>query len=407
LGQAKKASALRLGDLTETSRIRIGDLEIDFTSEFDHTWDDKGTGAKMDGSTWRPRPRDGFYPLGDLMVRSYDNPNGRLVALVAYDDGRTDNPALKPPTGFSYVWSNRIFMMNAPEGYVALGGIGCYGDLPDPALYRCVRKDLVVQALVGGEIYNDRGSGKRDDLSAWAITPPRADAGSAGLAPSTFIPVGSRSQPGPGGFWSFMFAIAEAPPTAGPRPPQLTSTNPPPDHGETVSYVVNLPWFAVNDPGLSAAEQIVKSPVYAMVRSDTYELAGFKYNTSSIVQQVAITIRLGISEEQVTSFAHTVGVELGMEWGIVKDVFSVSAKLSYAFTYTSSSSQGMERSHEITDTLSAAPHTAVALYFIKSTYDIYRQDGTRIQSVQPEFDVPKNFYNAQYPPALNSAELAA
>ncbi len=386
--------------LTETSQIVIGDLIIDFTTSFDWTWDDKGSGAGMDASAWRPKPgtgQEGFFPLGDMMIGNYDNPNGNHVAILVKDSGQGATPALQPPTNFLYIWSSQIWMAVAPDGYVAMGGVCQGGDPPSTDLYRCVRKDLVQQALVGPQLYNDSGSGKRDDVACWDIAPATAPAGSVDFSPGTFIPVPGYDTPQPTGFAAFEIAMGDTPPATPPSPPTLTSKNPPPKTGATVRYVVQLPWFAVTDPGMSDPDRIMKSPIYTMVRNDQYVLAQFKNNNTSTPQSQSFAWTDGISSESVKTFANSVGVELGMEWSIVPEVFKVSAKLSYNFTYTTSSSEGMQSSQTLTDTLTAPANTAVAVYVIQSGYDIYRQDGTRIQTVTPTYGVPNSTYDTQYP----------
>lgn len=396
-GQAKPRTK---SQLTETSQIQIGDLLIDFTSSFVWTWDDKGSGAHDDASTWRPTPSEDqadFYPLGDIMLPNYNNPNGVSVGVIVKDLGPANNPALKPPASFRYVWSNQMWMAVAPEGYVAMGGAGNSGGAPSTDLYRCVRADLVEQALVGGQIYNDHGSGRRDDLACWAIQAATAPAGFVNFASGTFMPIGSYDTPSPSGFWAFQMKMPETPPATPPAAPTLTSKDPPPNTGDAVRYIVKLPWFAVTDPGMSDPDRIVKSPHYTMIRTDQYVLAQFKNNNTSIEQTQSFSWMEGISSESIETFAHSVGVELGMEWAIVPEVFTVTAKLSYSFTYTSAHSEGMQSSTTMTDTLTAPPYTAVAAYTIESTYDIYRQDGKRIQTVSPTYGVPNSTYDTQFP----------
>jgi hypothetical protein len=399
MGQARQ-TARRLTVITEDSRIQIGDLIVDFTTSFDWTWNDSGSGAHDDASTWRPKPmagQDGFFPVGDVMLPNYDNPNGSHVAILVKDAGSADRPALMPPTGFAYVWSSQVWMALAPAGYVALGGVARSDIPPATDLYRCVRSDLLAPALVGAQIYNDHGSGRRDDLGCWAIQAATAPAGLADFSPGTFMPVGNYQTPSPVGFWAFEMTMPETPPPSSPSPPLLTSKDPPPSTGDAVRYLVKLPWFAVSDPGMTDPDRIVNSPFYTVIRSDQYVLAQFKNNNTSTPQTQSFSWTEGISSDTVTSFAHTVGIELGMEWSIVKDIFSVSAKLSYSFTYTTSHSQGMQSSTSLTDELTVPAYTAAAAYYIQSSYEIYREDGTRIQTVSPVFGVPSSTYDTQYP----------
>jgi hypothetical protein len=176
-----------------------------------------------------------------------------------------------------------------------------------------------------------------------------------------------------------------------------------------VRYVVQLPWFAVVDTGMSDPDRIVKSPLYTMVRTDQYVLSQFKNNNTNVPQSQSYSWMDGISAETVKSFANTVGIELGAEWSIVPKVLSVTAKLSYSFTYTTSSSTGMQQSQTLTDVLQVEPNTAAAAYYLQSSYEISRQDGTRIQTVTPVYGVPSSTYDTQFPnaPAGKHAEDAA
>ncbi|PFH08507.1 uncharacterized protein DUF946 [Collimonas sp. PA-H2] len=395
--------------LTETSQLVFQDLAMDFTTQFVQTWNDQGSGAHEDASTWRPLASDaqvGFYSVGDVLFGNYDDPNGKHVGLLvkSLSDPGVGQPALMPPTGFQYVWSSQVYMLMAPDGYVALGGVAAWdsGSL-SPDNYRCVRADLVIPALVGDQVYNDSGSGKNDDLSCWNILPPSAPAGNVAFSPGTFIAIPSYDTPGPIGFNALQIPFTDVPPSEYAKPPVLSSKNPPQD-GETVSYIVKMPWFAVSDPSMSDPERILKSPVYTMVRSDKYKLSMFKNNTTGTLQTQSYTWLEGVSKESVESFAHSVGIELGMEYGSDAIGFKVSAKLSYNFTYTTSSSSGMQEQKSMNDMLNVLPHCAAAAYYLDSTYDIYRQDGKRIQTVTPDFGVPSSTYDTQFPDSLSKVK---
>src|SRR3954452_21090021 len=87
----------------ERSRAWVlnGALEIGFTTSFTKVYDDRGSGADVDGSFYQPdvSSMEGFWPLGSVVSTSgYDyNPNGQQAAVVVKD---LSGAALKPPTGF-------------------------------------------------------------------------------------------------------------------------------------------------------------------------------------------------------------------------------------------------------------------------------------------------------------------
>lgn len=82
--------------------------------DFVQIWNDKGSGAEMDGSIWMPV---------------------------------------------------------APQGYVALGAVSQTGyNAPDIAQLRCMRFDLVKSTPIGSLIWNDQGSGADEDVEIYSIT---------------------------------------------------------------------------------------------------------------------------------------------------------------------------------------------------------------------------------------------
>ena len=83
-----------------------------------------------------------------------------------------------------------------PDGYVALGMV-CSNGREKPSLntVRCVRADLVIASPVGDVIWNDKGSGAKQNFSAWSIHPPTAAAGEIYFAPGTFVGAASFSKP--------------------------------------------------------------------------------------------------------------------------------------------------------------------------------------------------------------------
>jgi len=389
---------------TDNGGIVFKDLEIRFTTSFVQTWADHGSGAHDNGATWIPVPATNapdkdFLPMGDLFMPNYSDPNGIFTGMMVKSlTPPGQKPAVAPAEGYVYIWKSAIYMLKAPDGYVAMGGIGASGGQYRPASdYACIRADLVVQALPGGEYYNDHGSGYSEDVDCWAIMPPDANEGEFCFSPSTFVARSYYGDPGPMGFYAFKMPLPETPPADPLNPPVLTSRNPPPPTINSVQTAVHLPWFAVSDPGLTPAQQMAQSPFYSLIRTDQYQLATFKNNATSEVQNVSFAWTEGVSQEQVQTFSHTVGVELGFEWKLAS-TFTLTGKLSYSFTYSTESHQGMMSQQTVTDTLNVAPQTAMACYYVTSTYNVYRQDGTLIPTPAPVYGVPNSSIDVQYPP---------
>lgn len=170
------------------------DLQISFTSHYDFVWNDSGSGARFDGAFWRPR-LDGYYSLGDHCVGHYGAVKD-IVPMVRDVNG-SSGTALRKPTSYNQVWTDKgsgarlmgaMWHPVAPPGYVAMGLVCTdHWDRPSLDVVRCVRRDLIIAAHVGAEIWNDRSSGAKDDFSARGVRAPSAAAGEIYLAPGTFI----------------------------------------------------------------------------------------------------------------------------------------------------------------------------------------------------------------------------
>ena len=176
-------------------------LEIKFVNEFQLIWDDKGSGASLNGSFYKPVLPDGYYSLGHYGERSYDLPGGSVIAVKELEAG-----ALARPISMQWVYnddgsgSNRdgtVLYPVPPSGYVSLGCVVYPGhDLPSNLLdyfpeIRCVRADLVLSATAGDLIWKDSGSGGDHDFSSWKIVPSTT----RGLNAGTFVGVGNYTKP--------------------------------------------------------------------------------------------------------------------------------------------------------------------------------------------------------------------
>jgi hypothetical protein len=278
--------------------IKLDNLLINFTTEFQRIWDTNGSHSKP-GAFWRPTPAPdvlpGFFPLGDVAVSGSGNINGiKVVAVVREGDSPSavaaQGKALSQPTDFEQVWKDAgsgarkdgtLWRPIPPDGYVALGLV-CSNDHEKPSLnaIRCVRADLVIASNVGDLIWNDKGSGAKQDFSAWNIDPPVAAAGEIYFAPGTFVGVKSYTKPSTEvAAYSLRMQI---PLRINPAPevPVLSGFEAPlPLEPSQATQIAKLPWFAVEDNGLPPSEKLSKSPYYHLERTDQYVLVGQGHNT--------------------------------------------------------------------------------------------------------------------------------
>ena len=162
------ASAIRLN--TQVPPVPQGKLQIAQTSGVDLIWTNRGSGGKHDGSIWRPRAQNGFYPLSDTPRNNY-SANGLVGFLV-----KGDQPGVVRPLGYHWVWDDRgsgadqdvsIWRPIPPKGYVCLGDVAVarHGFEPSTDLIRCVHQDYVTQAQSRVWMWNDEGTGSDFDVS--------------------------------------------------------------------------------------------------------------------------------------------------------------------------------------------------------------------------------------------------
>lgn len=391
--------------------FQFKDLRITFTTQFALQWSDKGSGGKHDGAFWRPVAAgnlNGFYPLGDYGAGNYNDVNGQAAVAVVSDINGASGDALRPPLDYELVWTDTgsgssrdgsMWRPLPPSGYVALGLV-CNNGYDKPALeiIRCVRSDLVVASLVGDLVWDDSGTGAKKDFGSWGITPPGAPAGEVYLSPGTFVGVASHSKPNtdPNAYalrLQIPMTHFDPPPT-----PVLQGYGKPTGFEQsTITYISNLFWFMVRDPNLKPVEQLTKSPVYRLERTDTYTLIGFGYNETSSDQSFNWSVTNGVNGSSSKSFTSTTSIEIGGEWAL-GPIFTASAKLNQSFSHTTSSTSGWDHSTTRTVNVVVPIKKAVAAFAVESTYKLLRSDGSQV-STNVSYSDGDNIFWTQYPPS--------
>lgn len=61
-------------------------LQFSAVSDFAWVYDDKGSGASMDGAFYRPLPPTGWFVLGDYGQGNYQPPNGTVLVVQVVQD---------------------------------------------------------------------------------------------------------------------------------------------------------------------------------------------------------------------------------------------------------------------------------------------------------------------------------
>jgi hypothetical protein len=156
-------------------------LIIRTTSSFDWIYDDRGSGAEMDVSIFRPKStEEGFYIVGDFAQSSYQDPlNSSVVVKQLNVESDDPFPLLTAPIDYRLVWNDKgsggkhdgsIWFPVPPQGYVSLGWVAQSGYAkPSIESYRCVRMDLCRLSTIGAKLWSDKGSGADKDVTVYQI----------------------------------------------------------------------------------------------------------------------------------------------------------------------------------------------------------------------------------------------
>lgn len=403
---------------TQMESIKLDNLLINFTTEFQRIWNTKGSRANL-ASFWRPTPAPdllpGYFPLGDLAVSGDVNINGkRVMAVVCEGDPQSGDTskgkALSRPDDFEQVWrysgsgaDGAIWRPIPPDGYVALGLV-CSNDHEKPSLnaVRCVRADLVIASSVGDLIWNDRGSGARQDFSTWSIDPPAAAAGEIYFAPGTFA--GSNSFTKPSTHAAAYSLRMQIPLQINPAPevPVLSGFEaPPPPETSEATQIAKIPWFAVEDNALLPIDKLSKSPYYYLRRTDQYVLVGYGHNTGDKSRLFKWTAPRVLFHAVLQAFNRITSIKVTSAWptGASDAVRPIkfSARLSSHFTHTEKSSSGWITPNAVEVVVIVPQNKMSAVYQLQSHYDLWREDGTEA-AINFAYADSDSLYWAEYPP---------
>lgn len=374
-----------------------GDLVVTLTSAYDPIWDDGGSGANRDGQFWHPKSQGDLRPLGSAGIGNYSQLNGqRATLLVGANPNKPPvggKPAVANPTGYTQVWNDRgsgarkdgsFWRPTAPPGYVSLGDVAQIGyDAPDVNKIWCLRSDLVADGTYGpDEIWDDRGSGAKGDVSIWAVVPNSLGIGGSEKLPTlagTFRSNGGYSQPDTG--------VALVPVLLIPKDftrfeapvPTITADSLPSagdTFAETKQCQVTMPFTAFFEPTDRRSLDNIRDPFCTVDRSISWSVIGVYVNNSGGTITRSTTVKTGVTHEESTEMTHSAGVEISAKQGIGLASYSVS--LNYQFTYSSSSSFSEYEEREITEGFTVPPYHATVAFgkhiLMKST----RADGSTI-----------------------------
>lgn len=405
--------------------LQFKDLLINFTTEFHLLWNDKGSGAHMSASFWRPETSanhlNNYFSLGDIAVEGYSQINNRRIIAVVSDANAVNGTALRPPERLAAVWNNKgskgaaeisVWRPIPPAGYVAMGNVCSVGyDSPPLTTIRCVRADLVIASHLAEVIWSDKGSGALMDFSAWDIVPPEAQPGEAYLSPGTFFGVGGYARlQTPGLVHSLRVELpllmSDMPPPPAPRPDAEPTETP----ADATVHCCELPWFAVRDWELKPTEQLKLSPTYRLERSDQYQQVGVGVNAADTNQTYNWRTAKGEIGNESLTLSLSTGIVLAHAWSmrshLAKSHFS--ARFNSELVHTGKSSKGWSQT-AFADIAAYIPaNKTVAAYVIRSEYKLLRADGSQLATTVSYVNAEQVHFRESLPAeATTDNELAS
>lgn len=222
------ASIILSGSTTSSAQgFQTAEIDVDFTNRYTLVWTDRGSGAAVNVSFWRPEPPSGWFRVGHHVRRGHQDPTEPTIIVRERVRG-----ALARPLDYFLVWDDTgsgaanngsVWRPGCPNGYSAMGDL-TNNSHAKPSLdeVACVRESSLATATSGNEIWNDSGSGAVRDFAAWGIVSPAADMSFTYASSGLFFGAASHNRPQPsgvGGPWA-----AKLPKAAG-ASPQLGITN--------------------------------------------------------------------------------------------------------------------------------------------------------------------------------------
>ncbi|MEW2530329.1 Vps62-related protein [Streptomyces sp. NPDC047071] len=298
--------------------------------DFELIWRDKGSGARQNGSLWRPVPPEGYVALSDVCVRGWDKPTGSVISCVRKT----------PVKGRSYVR----------------------------------------EAEVGAWIWDDRGSGADTDVSVWKVTAPHYPSDSTErliLDLDAFAAHDSHSRPEhPVYVLDLPALIVKQDP---PPVPVLTSHHAPEEETLPVTdRQVTVPCTVIKDPSKSPDWQALNSPFYTLERRVSYFRQMFRNNANGTSpQEDTQSITTGVSKEKSEEFSSRTSVSVTASTGIQLKAFSASVETNVTVETGYSSRYGVTVFQEESRSwgMVTPPHSSCALWSPRHEIRAIRKNG--------------------------------
>lgn len=153
----------------------MASIEIKTVSSFELAWWDKKSGGDMDGAFYNPTNIPiGFSSMGSYGQGNYNSPDGSVLVVKELESGALAYPTgfnlVYNDKGSGADLDGSFWEPIPPKGYVAMGILCVRGyDQPPTTSVVCLRSNLVVPSKVGSLIWSDKGTGAKMDGSFWNV----------------------------------------------------------------------------------------------------------------------------------------------------------------------------------------------------------------------------------------------
>lgn len=390
-------------------------LEIRFVVDYDLAWNDAKSGANQNFSCWRPKPPSGFYALGHYAKREHGQPETPMFVAKPIQSDALKKPVdydlVWGDWGSGAKMDGSFWKPKAPTGYKALGLVAGNG-YGKPALeaVMCVRNDLVFQAQVGDQIWGDWGSGAKGNVTFWQIKPLSAppDSKLTYITPGSFCGHNSYNALTSSDVAQAL-AVQLPADESGKKPqlPKLTSSIAPAEdivwvrdsHNNPIPFsVAYLPCTMVQDEAFrgNIRGQVNETPFYRLEKYAVYRKAQFNNNTGGKNGRMGFEYSVGMSKTETETMTHTVGVSMtvGYDGAVVKAGPSVSMTVSYSFGLEKSTARTMSQEIKKSVQYDVPANGAGCLYTVSYVYKLKRANGEEVNSWTANSD---DTYYAAFP----------
>jgi hypothetical protein len=335
----------------------------------------------------------GYFFLGSFGVSSYAPPDGPMLLVKDVGDGSALRPAddfapIWTDRGSGATLDGSFWRPVCRDpAYVALGAVCVRGHgKPDPARLRValVHHSLTQPGTIGKEpVWTDRRTGARVDFSAWPVVTPDTPvaAGMLLLPPGGIAAVATHAHPrtsATGNVLLLPLTTRSNLPEAGYRPRLTAAQRPAATSSSGHHEVATVPFTAVSDRGLEPCEKIRSSPFYTIRHEEEFRLVDYRVNGSSEPLVVEVETIRGLETTRTDTVSGSVTVSYQAKiGGAFKGISAeVQTALSVTLGYTRTDSVKEIAQRRVTERYTVPPQSAFAVWTRADRITVARRNGS-------------------------------